>query len=278
MSFANELLTLCLIPLAVSVALALLVRWLGGKPQVAWAAAVGVAFIAGNFALASRTSFARGIRALLAPSEAPDWLPHAVLLALGVTIFAAYAPRRWRLAAAALAGLLSIGVPARLLAGNLAQQWSGLEKLLHLALLGATLALAWLLLSAARDYELPRLRQILIVLVSLGAAVVTTLSGSFTFGRLCGVVAAALSGAALVSPRGLSGAAGVVIFSLGGIIILCVFYAGLHPAGAALLFASLAASAGRLPDLASNWPTWQQAALRTALCLLPLTIVLAASL
>jgi hypothetical protein len=217
------------------------------------------------------------LRLLVSPREASDWLPHAVLLALGVTILATYAPRRWQFGVIGLAALLAIGVPARLLAGPVAQKWSTLEKFSHLGLLAATLSLVWLLLAAAPEDELPRLRQVLLVLASVGAAIVTTLSGSFSLGRLCGVVAAALAGTALIAPRGLSGAAGVVTCSLGGLIILGVFYAELHPASAALLFLSVAA-AGRLPEPVSSWPAAQQAVLRVALCLVPLAIALAPSL
>jgi hypothetical protein len=197
---------------------------------------------------------------------------------MGITILATYAPRVWRRWTVGLAAALAIGLPLRLLAGHLAQQWSMLEKISYLALLSATLGLVWLLLAAARDDDLPRLRQALLVLAAVGAAIVTTLSGSFTLGRLCGVAAAAVAGTALVSPRVLSGAAGVVTMSLGGLIILAAFYARLHPATAALLFGSLIAAAGRLPDLLSIRPTWQQAALRIAVCLVPMAIALTLSL
>jgi hypothetical protein len=197
---------------------------------------------------------------------------------MGVTILAVYAPRRWRQPVLVLAALLAVGVPARLLAGHLAQQWSALEKASHLALLAATLALIWLLLASARDDELPRLRQVLLVIASLGAAIATTLSGSFTIGRLCGIVAAAVTGTALVTPRGLSGAAGVVTLSLGGLILCGVFYARLNSANATLLLLSIAAAAGRLPEVVSTWPDRPRAALRAALCLTPLAIALAACL
>jgi hypothetical protein len=278
MNFASELFFAGLVPLAVAAAAAFALRRIMRSPPVAWASGVGLGYIAGQLALASRRGAARAIHVLVAPREASEWLPHAVLLALGITILAAYAPRRWRQGVFCLAALLAIGVPARLLAGHVAQQWSILEQISHLALLAATLALVWLLLAAARDDELPRLRQVLLVLASLGAAIVTALSGSFTIGRLCGVAAAALVGTALVAPRGLSGAAGVVTLSLGGLVILGVFYATLHPANAALLLLSIVAAAGRLPDVVSVWPDRLRAGLRVTLCLTPLAIALATRL
>ena len=277
MAFANELFFAGVIPLAVAAATAFALRRFGSPPPVVWAAGVGVAYIAGQFALASRRGLARAIQLLVSPREAVEWLPHSVVLAVGVTILAVYAPRRWRQRVVALAALLAIGVPARLLAGHLAQQWSALEKASHLALLAATLALIWLLLASARDDELPRLRQVLLMIASLGAAIATTLSGSFTIGRLCGIVAAAVTGTALVTPRGLSGAAGVVTLSLGGLIICGVFYARLNSANATLLLLSIAA-AGRLPEVVSAWPDRPRAVLRAALCLTPLGIALAACL
>jgi hypothetical protein len=277
MSFAHELLYAGFVPLAVATVVALALRRLRWPPALIWAAAPSVGFVAGQLILASRRGITRAVQSLFAPREASEWLPHAVLLALGVTILAAYAPRAGRRLAFGLAGALCIGLPVRLLAGHVAQQWSALEKISHLALLGATLTLVWLLLASARDVH-ARLRQALLVVAATGAAIVTALSGSFTLGRMCGVVAAALTGTALVAPRGLAGAAGVVTVALGGLIIVGVFYARLHPANAALLLFSIAAAAGRAPQPVTAWPQRLQAALRMALCLVPLAIALATRL
>jgi hypothetical protein len=278
MSFIREALLAGVLPLLIAAAVALALRRMRVRAPACWAAGVGVAYVVGQIGLASRRGFARGLQTLLAPREASDWLPHAVLLAMGVAILAAYAPRAWRLGIVALSAALAIGLPLRLLAGHLAQQWSALEKISHLALLAATLGLVWLLLAAARDDDFPRLRQVLLVVAALGAAAAITLAGSFTLGRLCGVVAAALAGAALVAPRGVAGAAGVVAVSLGGLIILGLFYAQLHPAAAALLVVSIVAAAGRLPEALATWPPWQRAVLRTGLCVVPLTVALATNL
>jgi hypothetical protein len=56
-----------------------------------------------------------------------------------------------------------------------------------------------------------------------------------------------------------------------------VYYATLHPANAALVLLSTIAAAGRLPQVAGARPHWQQAALRTVLCLAPLAVALAIS-
>jgi hypothetical protein len=144
--------------------------------------------------------------------------------------------------------------------------------------LGATLALVWLLLATARDDELPRLRPLLLVIATVAAAIIITLAGSFSLGRLCGVVAAAITGASLFAARGLSGAAGVLAVSLGGLTLLAVYYAKLQPANAALVLVSVVAAAGRLPDALSDRPASQQIVFRAALCLAPLGVALATSL
>jgi hypothetical protein len=274
MSIAHELFVAGVIPLLAAAVVAYFLQRFRLSPKVAWTAGVAMGMIAGQCALASRRGFARAIQQLVVPREAGDWLPAAVLLAMGITILAANAPRRWRLPITALAALLAVSLPLRLLAGHVAQQWSGLERVAYLALLAASLALVWLLLATNRDEELAWLRAPLLVVASLGAAIVMTLSGSFTIGRSCGVVAAAVAGTALVARRGLSGAAGVVAIGLGGFIILGVFYARLHAANAALLAFAIVAAAGRVPDFFSDGPA-RRAVVRVTLCLIPLAIALA---
>lgn len=274
----NEVIYVAVAPLLVAAIAAFGLRWVQAPPTVTWATGVALGYIAGQFVLASRAGVGHAFDSLINPHEASHWLPLAVLLALGVTLLATYAPRSWRDGIIALGTLLSVAVPARLLAGHTAQQWSMLEKLSHLAILSATLGLVWLLLASAGDDRQPRLRQALLVLVATGAAIVATQSGSFTYGRHCGVVAAALTGVAVVSPRGVSGAAGVVTFTLGSLVILSCFYAELPPMNAALLFVSLIGAAGRLPEVVSMWPAWRQAALRTALSLVPLALAIGNSM
>src|SRR3990172_7014209 len=162
----NELIYVAFVPLAVAAAAAFILRRMRSPPPVCWSTGVGLGYVVGQLVLSGRSGAAWAIQSLVSPREAGHWVPHAVLLALGMTILATYAPRRWRQGVVGLAALLTFGVPARLLAGHLAQQWSALEKISHLALLAATLALVWLLLAAARDDEFPRLRQTLLVLAS----------------------------------------------------------------------------------------------------------------
>lgn len=298
----SELIYVAMAPLIVAAAIAFLCQRMRLPPRVAWGAGVGLGYVAGQLGLASRAGVARIITSLVRPHEAVDWLPHAVLLALGVTILATYAPRAWHRWIVVLTATLSIGLPLRLLAGSAyVTRWSALEKLSYLALLSATFGLTWLLLAAARDDEHPRLRPVLMIVVAAAAAVVVALSGVLVYGELCGVVAAALSGTGLVRAlgatgfasvrlplslteslakpaahvRGVNAAAGVLTFSLGSLIVLSSFYAKLTPANAALLFLSLMIAGGRLPGFLSSWPSWQQVAIRAGVCLLPLTIALA---
>ena len=137
----RELLYVVVVPFVVAACAAFVNRRWGNPPQIVWAAGVGIGYLAGQLGLAGRARPTRAFWSFARPHEAVDWLPHAVLLALGVTIFAIYAPRKWRRLAIALAVLLSIGLPLRLLAGSdyVTHQWSMLEKLSHLALLAATL-------------------------------------------------------------------------------------------------------------------------------------------
>ncbi len=257
----------------VALAVAFVLRRMRSPPAVACAAGVGLGYIAGQLTLAGRAGLGWALTSLIRPREARDWLPLMVLLAMGVTTVATYAPRAWRPWVVGLATLLAMAVPSRLLAGHVARQWSLLEKLSHLALLAATLGLLWLLLGSAQPDEQPRFRAMLMVVVALAAAVLIAMSGSLTYGQLCAAVAAALMGASLAmldSGAGLSGAAGVVVFSLGGVILLSCVYAQLEPFNAAMVLLALAGAGGKLPEFALQKRPWRRAALRAALCLLPL--------
>jgi hypothetical protein len=278
----SEVFFVVLIPFAAAAATAIAARRMRVAPPVVWASGVGLGYLTGQLSLECRRGgAAQAFSALVRPHEAVDWLPLAVLLALGVTVLSAYAPRTWRRCPFVLAGLLAIGLPLRLLAGSVyvTIQWSASEKFAHFALLAATFALCWLLFSSARDDEQPRLRPALLITVAAGAALVIALSGVFVYGELCGAVAAALAGTclALWLVPGLSGAAGVVTFSLGSLIVLGYFYAQLTPTNAALLFLALIFSGGRLPHLMPSQPPWQRAVLRAALCLVPLALAVAKS-
>ena len=80
------------------------------------------------------------------------------------------------------------------------------------------------------------------------------------------------------SSSGLSGTAGVLTMSLGGLLLVSHFYAEFSTAGSTLLALSLVAAAGLLPARLSSGPAWRQAIVRTAICLAPLVIALASRL
>src|SRR5262245_45534172 len=108
---------------------------------IAWANGAGIGYIVGQLGLAARRGgVERVISTFIRPHEAADWLPLAVLLALGVTVLAIYAPRAWQRIILVLAALMTIGLPLRLLAGSsfVTTKWSPLEKLAYIALLAAT--------------------------------------------------------------------------------------------------------------------------------------------
>ena len=63
----SELIYVALVPLSVAAAAALVVRRLRIQPPVAWAAGVGLGYVAGHVALASRSGVARALRSLVAP-------------------------------------------------------------------------------------------------------------------------------------------------------------------------------------------------------------------
>ncbi|MEX0641479.1 MAG: hypothetical protein WD468_02195, partial [Pirellulales bacterium] len=181
----NELIWSGGVPLvAAAIAVAVSARF-GVRPRAAWALGVGLGFVVASAALTTRTV---GMSAAVAkhaqPIEAHDWLPLAVLAAMGVTLLASATPREWQRWIVGLAGLMCVAVPMRLLAGNIAIQWSALEKLTHLALFAAALALLWLQLSTARDDQQPRLRAMLLVIVAAAMAAVLTKSGSLSSSKL----------------------------------------------------------------------------------------------
>lgn len=242
-------------------------------PQIAWAIGFSLAYIAAQFALDSRAA-GWTWPSLLWPLEARDWLPAAVLLSLAWTILAASAPTNWRFRLLALATLLVVAVPARLLAGPVAQRWSTAEKLFHLGLLSAAFGLLWLLLSSSRSHEQPRTRAALAALVAAVAAIVMTLSGSFTYGQLGAAVAGAILGATVGSAAGPEGAAGPITFSLGSLVLLSCYYAQLTAVSAALLLLALVLAAARVPNAAATLPAWLQAAIRAAVCMFLLGVAL----
>jgi hypothetical protein len=186
---------------------------------------------------------------------------------------------------------LAVAVPLRLLNGNVrvTQEWSPLEKLACLILLSAALGFVWLWLASGRDEQTSSGRTVCLLLVAVGTAVTLTLSGVLTYGQLCGAIAAAIAGTAVAtwsttvgpasrstrSPlQGIPGAAGVITFSLGSLIILGRFAAELSTLNAALLFVSMAVAGGPLPQPISRRPLWTRLTVRSLLCLTPLAFAI----
>jgi hypothetical protein len=292
MAFAlSELFWIGIVPSATAAMLMVLSHWLGVRSAAAWATSIGGAIIVGQIGLAMRHGGDVALRMLREPSSARDWLPWLMLAVMCITILAAYAPRAWQRWIVALACVFALTVPVRMLAGSVyaTTRWSLGEKLFVVILWGAILFALWTTLALGRANGQSWLRGALLVVVASGIAATITLSGSFSYGELAGVAAAALTGALLAQVGlnwrdadaatlanfdGLSGAAGPVALVLGGLLLLGHFYAELSSPNVALLAISLAAAAGRLP---THWPATPggRIAFRIALCLVPLLVAIA---
>jgi hypothetical protein len=264
------------LPLVASAAIAFVMRRMRSPVRIVWPVAITGGFLAAQFALRGQSGFSESLQTFLQPHEAVDWLPHIVLLALGVSIVMYLAPaQRPRLIALAVA--LCLAAPLRLLSGNLAQHWSIPGKVAVLASLATLLGLFWLLL-ASNDNEQPAILRVpLLILVSVGTAVIVTQSGVLIYGLSSAALSAAIAGTALVfsfrgiaASSGFAATAGVITFTLGSLIILGHFYAELSTTNAALLLLSLAATATPLPALLKSGPPWQRNTACIVCCLLPL--------
>jgi len=299
--FLTPLLFAGLTPFAVAVAIALAARWLGTAPSAAWAWAVAGGFIAGFVALeCEKSGPASALHLFTAPMDAADWLPNLVLLALGASLVLLATPSAHRWMAIALAACVTLAATVRLL-GNYAAfsrgDWSTPGKIATLALLTATLGLTWFTLARGQGERESNARVPLLVIVAAGVAIVLALSGVVIYGHYAGALAAALTGVALacallgatgsasafttppLEPANalgdVSGAAGVLAFTLGGLIILGKFFASLSLANAVLLFAALLAAGAAMPPTLRHLPSWQQLAIRAVLCLVPLAAAVA---
>jgi hypothetical protein len=290
MAFAlRELLWVGVLPCCVAALAMFLCKWLALPTRAVWAKSVGGGYIVGQLARATRVGWRAGFESLAAPREAGDWLPWLVAAAVGITVLAAYAPGRWQRSIVGLALLLSVVAPVRLLAGSVyvTSRWSALEKLAVVAIWAAALAIVWTCLALGRACGQSRLRGGLLVIVAIAMAVILTISGSLVGGERCGMVAAALAGATgyasaawafsrrrgtetgagkMCSSEGLSGAAGAITMSLGGLLLLGYFYAELKLTVAVLLGAALCVAGGNLPTIRPEGKLWQ-AVFRCGLCL-----------
>lgn len=285
--FVEELLWVGIVPLSVALVAMLIARWIDAPRQAAWVVSLGLAIVVGQFGLDARSGMASAWTGITAPQEARDWLPCLVAIAAGLGLLAQSVPAtacRWIVPVACLFAAV---VPARLLAGSVyvTRQWSIAGKFAVLAIWTSWVVAVWLTLAAGGRCGQAGLRGGLLVVVAGGMAVIVTLSGSFTYGELAGVVAAVVAGAMLAeaivaraaskaTADGLSGAAGVLAVALGAILLLARYYAQLSNLNVLLLSVSVATAAGRMP---TPWPRTPaaRAVLRIAACLVPLSLAMA---
>ena len=105
----NELIWTAVVPLVIAAGVIGTAAWLSIRPRPAWALGVGLGYIVGSVAVTSRSAgLSPAVAKLVRPHEAHDWLPLAVLLAMGVTLLAAAAPRAWQRWIVGLAGLVRV--------------------------------------------------------------------------------------------------------------------------------------------------------------------------
>ena len=273
------------LPGAVALVLRQVLLRAGSPDRLAWPLSIGVAYIVGQAALAAPlASGAAGWAAGLSPAfgkffspgEASQWLPMAVVVAAVVAMLAG-GNRTTRYIALVLGAMLAIGLPLRMLWGSVytLSQWSTGVAIAWFAGLAVLLfAIGWLLTRKSPP-ALPRvgvLRDLLPGMVMIGLAVVLATSGSLSYARLAGAVAAVLIGAALgglgIPRTRLEGvdAAGPLVATLGGaMLLLGYFFAEVTTANVLLLLAALGTTALPLSTAASQG--WSGLAVRGVLCL-----------
>src|SRR5262245_21263417 len=108
-----SILSASLLPLLVSAIIAFAMQRLRSPVKVVWPVPVACGFLVAQFALRGQAGFAESLSTVFQPHEAVDWLPHIVLLTLGVCVlvYAAPAHRPWLFA---LAAALCVAAPVRL--------------------------------------------------------------------------------------------------------------------------------------------------------------------
>jgi hypothetical protein len=279
-----------IVPLVVAASVTFVIEQIGASSNAAWAWGVAIGFIAGQFALKAEGGSSYAAEALMRPTSAADWLAILVLLALGVSLLLMAAPVTLRPIVWALAAALCFAAIVRLLANN-AQllNWSVGARVGVLLVLAAGLSSLWILLGP-REGRVPSPVQVaLLIVVAVGIAMVLTLSGVLVYGQLAGAVAAALAGCGVVgtlgrgdstaaeggSRAGVSGAAGIVVLTLTGLLVLGHFYASLSTRDGVLLFAAIAAAGMPLPGVTASAASWKHVPIRAALCISPLAIAVA---
>jgi len=283
---------------ALVAAATLAIVWRGtGKAASAWRTALVVGYVAGHWALDTHTiSFAAALTKSFHPTEARDWLPLLMLLAI-VPDALACVGKVGPLLGWLLRGALCAFVPWRLLHGSVYLPlsmadlgfegvgidlggWSSGERAAWIGSVGAALLIGW---QGSRSVDQQScqsrdacLRSALAVAVAFGGAIVMAMSDSLVYGQLFGVLTAALAGCGLSSAllstgRGPEAAAGPAWIAFGSLLVVGHFYAGLKIHNAALLLVTLILAIGWLPLPAKLSPRWQAVG-RSLLCLIVLGI------
>jgi hypothetical protein len=277
-----------LVPL-VAAALAFTAAWLATRRAgAAWSAGVVVGYAAGALALTAQGSgFAAAATRLVRPLESQDWLPLIALAAAVPALAAALARRGW--VEWLLAAPLCVAVPARLLwskyrasqqlrdAGFADDAITPTGAALVLAVIAIATLVAWTLWRRYDSESLPKTRSLLAIAAMTGAAAAVALTGSLVLGQACGVLAASLGGCAAIgwslgAKAGPESARGPALLLAASLLAAAVCYSELKPWQAATLAAALTLPVGWLP-FDSRLKLLGQAALRTAICLAPLTLV-----
>lgn len=285
MIVAGDILWGGVLPALVAAALMLGVWTLGHNTGLAWLAGLTLGVLAGLAGLDAQTlGLAAAVGKMVRPHEARDWLPAALLSAAAIEALS-YWPRwpttlGWILRLAwcsffpwrALAG--SVYLPETAPAANFdTGAWTITEACFWLGGSSALLAICWWLLRRMPAGSLPRLRSTLTSLVALGAAATVAFSGSLTTGQLLGVLAAALVGCGMVAAvlrleRGPEAAAGPLVATYGGVLVIAAFLLSpeLSRFATLMLLAALIAAVGWIDP-----PHWLSgrglAAVRIAVCL-----------
>src|SRR5215212_9578629 len=106
----NALLYAGLLPLVISASIAFVMRRMRAASPIIWPVAISGGFLAGQFTLRGQSGFIESLHTFFQPHEAVDWLPHIVLLALGVSLVMYLAPtHRYRLIV--LSAVLCLAAP-----------------------------------------------------------------------------------------------------------------------------------------------------------------------
>lgn len=258
----------------------------------AWRTAFVVGFVAGLWALDARSlGVAEAITKSMQPTEAKDWLPLLLILAIvpdAIACVGKYGSSvAWvlRIGLSLLTPWLILRGSAYLPAGEAAvfassDAWTGWEAAAWLGALAALLVVGWLFVRLVDNQSAPRIRSTLAAFVAFGGAMALALSGSFTYGLLMGLLTAVLAGCGLGSAlmhttRGPDASAGPLIVVTTAVLIMAHFYATLTLLNAVLLLVAMVLAVGWLPGKPNQWPKAQQM-FRILLCVA--TVGIAASL